>query len=152
MNLSKDYKKKKKLLKIVGNFIKVFLIMFFRDWEFKLMFFQDILDEWLKVQVIWFYLEFIFSFSDIMVQMLEEGRRFIIVDKNWKDIMKQVLQDKKVFSVIVIEKMLEKFKKFNELLEFIQKVGIYLFQEIYMEGIFLKFFSQKSWNIIVFCE
>lgn len=127
MNLSKDYKKKKKLLKIVGNFIKVFLIMFFRDWEFKLMFFQDILDEWLKVQVIWFYLEFIFSFSDIMVQMLEEGRRFIIVDKNWKDIMKQVLQDKKVFSVIVIEKMLEKFKKFNELLEFIQKVGIYLF-------------------------
>lgn len=126
--------------------------MFFRDWEFKLMFFQDILDEWLKVQVIWFYLEFIFSFSDIMVQMLEEGRRFIIVDKNWKDIMKQVLQDKKVFSVIVIEKMLEKFKKFNELLEFIQKVGIYLFQEIYMEGIFLKFFSQKSWNIIVFCE
>lgn len=126
--------------------------MFFRDWEFKLMFFQDILDEWLKVQVIWFYLEFIFSFSDIMVQMLEEGRRFIIVDKNWKDIMKQVLQDKKVFSVIVIEKMLEKFKKFNELLEFIQKVGIYLFQEIYMEGIFFKFFSQKSWNIIVFCE
>lgn len=110
--------------------------MFFRDWEFKLMFFQDILDEWLKVQVIWFYLEFIFSFSDIMVQMLEEGRRFIIVDKNWKDIMKQVLQDKKVFSVIVIEKMLEKFKKFNELLEFIQKVGIYLLQEIYMEGIF----------------
>lgn len=128
MNLSKDYiKKKKKLLNIVGNFIKVFLIIFFRDWEFKLMFFQDILDEWLKVQVIWFYLEFIFSFFDIMVQMLEEGRRFIIVDKNWKDIMKQVLQDKKVFSVIVIEKMLEKFKKFNELLEFIQKVGIYLF-------------------------
>lgn len=116
------------------------------------MFFQDILDEWLKVQVIWFYLEFIFSFFDIMVQMLEEGRRFIIVDKNWKDIMKQVLQDKKVFSVIVIEKMLEKFKKFNELLEFIQKVGIYLFQEIYLEGIFFKFFSQKSCNEIVFCE
>lgn len=107
------------------------------------MFFQDILDEWLKVQVIWFYLEFIFSFSDIMVQMLEEGRRFIIVDKNWKDIMKQVLQDKKVFSVIVIEKMLEKFKKFNELLEFIQKVGIYLFQEIIWRVFFLNFLVRK---------
>ena len=44
------------------------------------------------VQSQWLYLDPIFS-EDIMAQMPKEGKLYLQVDKNWKDIMRNTVQE-----------------------------------------------------------
>uniref|UniRef100_A0A8D0CZB2 Dynein axonemal heavy chain 12 n=1 Tax=Sander lucioperca TaxID=283035 RepID=A0A8D0CZB2_SANLU len=73
---------------------------------------QETIDEWLKVQAQWLYLEPIFSSQDIMQQIPEEGRLFQTVDKNWKEVMRHSTS---------LPGLLEKLQDSNILLESIMK-------------------------------
>ncbi|XP_013387188.1 dynein heavy chain 12, axonemal, partial [Lingula anatina] len=92
-----------------------------KEWEDRLMRIQETIDEWLKVQAQWLYLEPIFSSEDIMSQMPEEGRLFQTVDRNWKDVMKHTVRDPKVMAATSLNGLLEKLVDSNALLDKINK-------------------------------
>jgi len=73
-----------------------------KAWEEKIVLVQETIDEWLKMQAQWLYLDPIFSSEDIMQQMPEEGRMFQVVDRNFKDIMKTTAKDPHVCYVFVV--------------------------------------------------
>ncbi|KAG4100119.1 dynein heavy chain and region D6 of dynein motor-domain-containing protein [Neocallimastix lanati (nom. inval.)] len=92
-----------------------------REWERKLLYSQETIDEWLKVQATWMYLEPIFSSEDIMQQMPTEGKNFKIVDSSWKTIMKKCDEDHHVLECTGIPNIKEEFINSNNLLDQIQK-------------------------------
>ncbi|XP_073448349.1 dynein axonemal heavy chain 12 [Aquarana catesbeiana] len=92
-----------------------------KQWEERLIRIQETIDEWLKVQAQWLYLEPIFSSEDIMQQMPEEGRLFQTVDRNWREIMKHCVKDPKVLSATSLTGLLEKLQDSNTLLDKIMK-------------------------------
>lgn len=67
------------------------------------------------------YLENIFSAEDIQKQLPEENKKFIVVDKFWKDIMVKTFKRPLVYDCCASEELLRKFQKNNKQLEQIQK-------------------------------
>lgn len=64
-----------------------------------MLFIQGVLENWIKVQTSYLYLEPIFSFEDISKTLVTETDKFNIVDKTWKFIMESVTNDPKVLNV-----------------------------------------------------
>ncbi|CAH8538598.1 unnamed protein product [Heterobilharzia americana] len=92
-----------------------------KAWEERLLHIQETIDEWLKMQAQWLYLEPIFSSEDIMQQMPEEGRQFQVVNRNFRDIMKNTVKDPNVLKATDFPGILEKIKDSNALLDKINK-------------------------------
>ncbi|XP_019944293.2 dynein axonemal heavy chain 12 [Paralichthys olivaceus] len=90
-------------------------------WEERLLRIQETIDEWLKVQAQWLYLEPIFSSQDIMQQIPEEGRLFQTVDKNWREVMRHCVKDPKILPATSLPGLLEKLQDSNNLLDRIMK-------------------------------
>ena len=58
-------------------------------WEARLMLIQETIDQWIKCQISWCYLEPIFQSDDIMQQIPAEGRRFTVVNSTWRKTMEK---------------------------------------------------------------
>jgi len=92
-----------------------------KNWSQVLNVLQDMLDNWLKVQSTWLYLEPIFSSEDIVKQMPEEGEKFAQVDAEWRDIMNATKEAPDVIAIGNDKERLNRLVDCNELLDEIQK-------------------------------
>ena len=91
------------------------------DWERKLGYISDVIDEWLAFQKAWMYLENIFNAEDIQAQLKNETKQFMNVDKFWKDHMTRAKKDARVVMFADSGGLLKKFVENNKKLDEIQK-------------------------------
>jgi dynein heavy chain len=59
------------------------------EWSAKMMLVSETLEEWVKCQSQWMYLQPIFDSPDIMKQLPTETKRFKSVDSTWRHILGQ---------------------------------------------------------------
>ena len=91
------------------------------EWEKKLSYISEVIDEWLICQKQWMYLENIFTAPDIKEQLPSEAVQFQAVDKFWRDQMLRTNKNKLIVEVCVSEGLLKRFQSNNNDLEKIQK-------------------------------
>lgn len=66
------------------------------DWEKKLGYVSDLIEEKMTFQRQWMYLENIFNAEDIQAQLKAETKQFQQVDKFWKEHMNKLKKEPKV--------------------------------------------------------
>ncbi|KAG2430891.1 hypothetical protein HXX76_009864 [Chlamydomonas incerta] len=92
-----------------------------RLWEAKLGLVQETLDQWLRCQQGWLYLEPIFGSEDIMQQMPNEGRKFKAVDHTWRRTMEKLSKNAEVLVTCADDELLKALAEANKLLEQVTK-------------------------------
>jgi dynein heavy chain len=92
-------------------------------WEEQLKYGQAMLDEWIKVQRTWMYLEPIFASDDIMRQLPTEAKKFNEVDKTWRGVMEQATAAEGHFLTLAdkTKRLQHEFNSANSELDEVQK-------------------------------
>eukprot|EP01047_Picozoa_sp_COSAG01_P005456 COSAG01_NODE_186_length_22652_cov_7.562630_11_plen_456_part_01 len=98
----------------------------FRDqvsrWEKALSLIGEVIDQWLKVQQKWMYLESIFIGSDdIRMQLPEEAKKFDAIDGDFRKIMEGTNQNKEVLAACSVEGRLDLLISLSDALDSCQK-------------------------------
>ncbi|XP_046395032.1 dynein axonemal heavy chain 1-like [Ischnura elegans] len=91
------------------------------EWEQKLRISQEVLDIWLDTQNKWLYLQPIFSSMDIARQLPNESKKYALMDRTWRRIMKNVNEQPKIMTVCPDLRLLELLKDCSNLLDLVQK-------------------------------
>ncbi|CAD7946598.1 unnamed protein product [Amoebophrya sp. A25] len=92
-----------------------------RDWEAKLLYIQDSLDQVLQCQKQWLYLEPIFASEDIVRQMPAEASKFKRVDERWRETLAIISTNPSVIEFADIENLYTNFVEANVRLDQITK-------------------------------
>ncbi|CAD7077293.1 unnamed protein product [Hermetia illucens] len=91
------------------------------EWVQLLDLFAKTFEEWVACQQSWMYLEAIFSAADIQRQLPKESRMFLIVDKNWKEIMRNAYKMPLALPVMTDLKNYNTMKENNNYLDSITR-------------------------------
>jgi len=91
------------------------------EWNDKLAYMSESLDQWLKVQRNWMYLQPIFDSDDIMKQLPTEGKKFNGVNKRWRQVMGRVHNNPHALTQCTAEGVLEIWTQANKDLDAVQK-------------------------------
>jgi len=100
-----------------------------KEWTDTLNMAGEVIDEWIKVQRSWLYLQPIFDSPDIQKQLPKEYKRFATVDKNWRATMDELNPERnaetpdKIKAIVFLprEKLLERWRESNTFLDLVQK-------------------------------
>lgn len=79
------------------------------EWNNTLMLVSDTLEEWVKCQGQWMYLQPIFDSPDIMKQLPQENKRFKSVDSTWRQQINIAKAAPAILGVCAKEGLKEKF-------------------------------------------
>ena len=82
---------------------------------------SDLIEEWLKLQLNWMYLQPIFESPDIAKQLIRESKNFRSIDNFWKSTMNKCKEIELVLRISQIEELFEKIRDSNISLDNIQK-------------------------------
>ena len=91
------------------------------EWAAKLFYVSECLEQWLKVQRAWMYLQPIFDSADILKQLPVEGKKFRIVDGRWRKVMNKVHNNPQALAACSQEGLLETWTNANTDLDMVQK-------------------------------
>lgn len=92
-----------------------------KEWYELLLLMTDTLEEWIKCQGQWAYLQPIFDSPDIMKQLPAENKKFKAVDSKWRSIMKRTKENPNVKSICEDPQLKEDFIECNLDLDLVQK-------------------------------
>ena len=82
---------------------------------------SDVMEEWMKCQGNWMYLQPIFDSPDISKQLVREYKNFKSIDQFWKGMMNKSRELINVEKICQIEDLLDKLRESNNSLDVIQK-------------------------------
>jgi len=82
-----------------SSFMKGRLKIETKNWETRLNYMSELMEEILKVQRTWMYLEPIFGSGDIMNTMPLEGKMFMNVDTLWRNTMKGIEEERAIMDL-----------------------------------------------------